>query len=103
MTGADWSAVEAIYAAGITAGHATFETTTPSWEQFDASKLEAHRLVADEHGQILGWVAVSPVSVRPAYAGVVEFILVRGRGAGYRGCNRFANRFDQVRAKAACA
>ena len=72
MTRTDWPAVEAIYAAGIAAGNATFETTTPSWEAFDASKLVAHRLVAENHGQVLGWVAVSPMSARPVYAGVVE-------------------------------
>jgi len=42
--------VEAIYAAGIATGDATFETAPPSWEEFDASRLRDHRLVAVEEG-----------------------------------------------------
>lgn len=72
MASDDWSAVETIYAAGLSAGNATFETSTPTWGHFDASKLPEHRLVAEDGGTVLGWVAVSPVSTRPAYAGVVE-------------------------------
>ncbi len=37
----DWPAVEAIYAAGIATGNATFETEPPSWEEFDAAKMNA--------------------------------------------------------------
>lgn len=66
-------AVLAIYQAGIDEGDATFETTAPTWEAFDAAKLPEHRFVAlDEGGTVLGWVAVSAVSDRCAYAGVVE-------------------------------
>lgn len=72
MTAADAEAVLSIYAAGIAGGTATFDTEVPSWEQFDASRLPAHRLVAERDGRVLGWVAVSKVSTRPAYAGVVE-------------------------------
>jgi phosphinothricin acetyltransferase len=70
--------VLAIYQAGIDEGDATFETTAPAWDQFDASRLPAHRYVAvgplsfGTKDDVLGWVAVSPVSSRPAYAGVVE-------------------------------
>jgi phosphinothricin acetyltransferase len=72
----DWVAVEAIYAAGISTGNATFETETPSWEQFDATKLVAHRFVAvDVADIVLGWVAVARVSARHAYRGVVEHSL----------------------------
>lgn len=36
MTANDWPAVEAIYAAGIQTGHATFEPAPPAtWEAFD--------------------------------------------------------------------
>ena len=48
MTAADWPAVEIILAAGIAGGEATFETTTPSWERFDAGK------VTDAHGRRMG-------------------------------------------------
>jgi len=73
MTAHDWPRVEAIFAAGIAGGEATFETATPSWERFDASKVDAARLVAvDEAGEVLGWAAAAPVSAREAYRGVVE-------------------------------
>ena len=86
LTGQDWPAVEAIYAAGIATGHATFETEPPSWEHFDASKLPGHRLVAvDATDTVLGWVAVSAVSTRQAYRGVVEHSVYVSPAAGGRG------------------
>ena len=87
MTAEDWPAVEAIYAAGIATGDATFETTPPSWEEFDAGRLPDHRLVALENREIVGWAALSPTSGRACYAGVVEHSVYvaetsRGRGIG---------------------
>jgi L-amino acid N-acyltransferase YncA len=87
MTREDWSAVEAIYAEGIATRLATFETATPSWEEFDAGRLADHRLVAVDDGRVIGWAAVSPTSSRECYAGVVEHSVYvsadgRGRGAG---------------------
>jgi L-amino acid N-acyltransferase YncA len=58
---------------GLDTGRASFETAAPDWEAFDAAKLPGHRLAAaDADGRVLGWVAVSPVSARRVYAGVVE-------------------------------
>ncbi|MGA5867956.1 GNAT family N-acetyltransferase [Streptomyces cinereoruber] len=77
-----------IYRLGIATGHATFETTAPTWPEFDASRLPDHRLVAvDRAGEVVGWTAVTPVSDRCAYAGVVEHSVyvhpdARGRGVG---------------------
>ncbi|QNP67494.1 GNAT family N-acetyltransferase [Streptomyces genisteinicus] len=77
-----------VYRRGIEEGDATFETTAPDWETFDAAKLDEHRLVAlDEDGRVLGWAALVPVSDRCAYAGVVEHSVyvhpdARGRGVG---------------------
>ena len=88
MTAADAQAVLAIYQAGIDAGNASFEHTAPTWVAFDAGRLPAHRYVAvDADGVILGWVAVSQVSAREVYAGVVEHSIyvdaaARGRGVG---------------------
>ena len=82
----DWPAVEAIYAAGIATGEATFETEPPSWEQFDAARLTGHRLVAvDTHDTVLGWVAVAATSTRHAYRGVVEHSVYVSPGAAGRG------------------
>jgi L-amino acid N-acyltransferase YncA len=73
MGRADASQVLAVYQAGLDTGLASFETAAPSWEAFDAAKLPGHRFIAaDGDGQVLGWVAVSPVSARRVYAGVVE-------------------------------
>jgi phosphinothricin acetyltransferase len=72
MTREDWSRVEEIYAAGIATRNATFETTVPSWERWDAGHLSSPRLVAEVDGALVGWAALSPASTRPVYAGVAE-------------------------------
>ncbi len=90
MRTADAAQVLAIYQAGIDAGNASFEQTAPDWPAFDAGRLPGHRFVAveaDAPGTVLGWVAVSPVSTRAVYAGVVEHSVYvdpsgRRRGAG---------------------
>ena len=67
MTAADWPQVEAIFAAGILGGEATFESTTPAWEQFDAGRVADPRLVVlDDAGSVTGWAAGSRVSPRAA-------------------------------------
>jgi len=86
MSTADADDVLRIYQAGLDTGQASFETVAPSWEAFDKGRLPAHRLVAtDDADRIAGWVAVSAVSVRPVYAGVVEhsiYINPDSRGGG---------------------
>jgi L-amino acid N-acyltransferase YncA len=89
LTAEDWPAVEAIYADGIATGDATFETRTPSWEEFDAGRLHGHRFVAVVDGRVVGWGALSPTSARACYAGVVEHSVYvdrqhRGQGVGRR-------------------
>ncbi|MFJ6537661.1 GNAT family N-acetyltransferase [Paenarthrobacter sp. NPDC091711] len=89
MTADDWPRVREIFTAGIASGHATFEAAAPEWEQFDATRLKEHRLVAEREGQVLGWTAASPVSSRAAYSGVVEHSIyvageARGLGVGKR-------------------
>jgi L-amino acid N-acyltransferase YncA/2-polyprenyl-3-methyl-5-hydroxy-6-metoxy-1,4-benzoquinol methylase len=74
MRDADADQVLTIYQAGLDTGQASFETTAPAWEAFDAAKLPLHRYVAADAvtGQVLGWVAASAVSTRRVYAGVIE-------------------------------
>jgi L-amino acid N-acyltransferase YncA len=77
--------VLAIYQAGIAEGDATFETQAPTWAEFDTARLPDHRFVALSADTVVGWVAVSPVSRREVYAGVVEHSVyvdpaARGRG-----------------------
>jgi L-amino acid N-acyltransferase YncA len=87
MTEAHATAVLAIYQAGIDEGDATFETRAPAWPEFTAARLPDHRYVARTGADVLGWVAVSPVSGRCVYAGVVEHSVyvhpaARGQGVG---------------------
>ena len=74
MLPADAPAVLAIYQAGLDTGQASFETVAPEWDAFDAARLPGHRQVAADAatGEVLGWAAVSAVSSRAVYAGVVE-------------------------------
>lgn len=89
MIDADAVTVLEIYQAGIDAGNATFETEAPDWPSFDKARLPQHRFVAvdDSTGEVIGWAAVSSVSDRCVYAGVVEHSVyvrpdARGRGVG---------------------
>jgi phosphinothricin acetyltransferase len=87
MTERDAGAVLGIYRAGIEEGNATFETEVPDWAGFTAGRLAGHRFVAVDEGVVLGWVAVSAVSGRAVYRGVVEHSVyvdpgARGRGVG---------------------
>ncbi len=83
----DWPAVEEIYRQGIATGNATFETETPGWEKWNAGHHPHSRLVARDQRQVLGWAALSPVSIRLVYAGVSEVSIyvadtARGKGVG---------------------
>jgi L-amino acid N-acyltransferase YncA len=87
MLPADWERVRAIYLAGIATGQATFETQAPSWEEWNAAHLVVGRLVARNRETIIGWAAMSPVSMRRAYEGVAEVSVYvaqdrRGEGIG---------------------
>jgi L-amino acid N-acyltransferase YncA len=89
MRAADADEVLGIYQAGLDGGDASFETTAPTWQAFDAAKLPLHRHVAVDAvtGHLLGWVAATAVSDRCVYAGVVEHSIYvapgnHGRGIG---------------------
>ncbi len=87
LTPAHWPAVARIYAEGIAGRNATFETDVPDWERWDASRLAEHRFVATEDDAVLGFAAVTPVSDRCVYGGVVENSVyvaaaAQGRGVG---------------------
>lgn len=89
MRPGDWGAVRRIYEAGIAAGHATFDTEAPAWAAWDGTHLVEHRLVAVAGTGVVGWVALTPFSERPAYAGVAEVSVYvepgwQGMGVGSR-------------------
>jgi L-amino acid N-acyltransferase YncA len=82
-----WPGVARIYTEGIATGNATFETEVPNWEAWDAAHLANHRFVALDGDRVAGWVAISPVSDRCVYGGVVENSVYvsredQGRGIG---------------------
>jgi L-amino acid N-acyltransferase YncA len=82
-----WPAVKNIYEEGIATGNATFATTVPEWEEWDAAHAKNSRLVATENNEVLGWAAITPVSGRCVYAGVGEVSVyvaaaARGKGVG---------------------
>jgi phosphinothricin acetyltransferase len=85
MVAEDAAAVLRIYQQGIDDGSATFEVAAPTWPQFDDGRLPDHRWVAVGPAGVLGWVAVTAVSARAAYDGVVEhsvYVDRRARGQG---------------------
>lgn len=68
----DWQAVSMIYQQGIDTGNATFEQDVPTWQDWNNSHLQMCRIVAEIDNQVVGWVALSPVSSRCVYGGVAE-------------------------------
>ena len=89
MRADDWPSVRAIYLEGIATGQATFETSAPPWEEWDAKHLIRPRIVFRDDGRVAGWAALSRVSARACYAGVAEVSVYvgdafRGRGIGSR-------------------
>jgi len=85
----DWTAVRTVYEEGIATGHATFQSESPSWEEWDSGHLQECRLVVLDQERVVGWAALSPASSRPVYAGVAEVSVyvaasARGRGIGGR-------------------
>jgi L-amino acid N-acyltransferase YncA len=87
MEPGDAGQVLEIYQAGLDTGQASFETTAPVWEDFDAAKLPAHRHIAVDQGtgQVLGWTAAIAVSDRCVYAGVIEHSVYTHPGHRRRG------------------
>ena len=72
MNALDRARVLEIYKMGIDTRNATFETEVPSWIVYDTKHLPHSRFVYIEDETILGWAALSAVSLRPAYKGVAE-------------------------------
>ncbi|TCD11721.1 N-acetyltransferase family protein [Pedobacter frigidisoli] len=72
LLSSDWNLVKSIYEMGIVTGNATFQTNAPSWAEWDSAHLPNGRIVAEEHGIVIGWAALTPVSSRCVYAGVAE-------------------------------
>ncbi len=85
MKPTDWEFVSQIYEEGIKTGVATFETTVPTYSDWDKAHLDTCRLVAEVNNEVLGWAALSPVSSRCVYGGVGEvsvYVSAKSRGKG---------------------
>ncbi len=66
-----WPAVREIHEAGILGGNATIDREpAPDWSTWSDAHRPDCRLVALDRDRVLGWVALSPYSGRPVYAGV---------------------------------
>ncbi|MDP5082492.1 MAG: GNAT family N-acetyltransferase [Winogradskyella sp.] len=81
--------VAKIYEEGIKTGVATFETSVPPWKAWDASHFPFSRIALLNKNQMLGWAALSPVSIRKVYCGVAEVTVYvtkneRAKGFGTR-------------------
>lgn len=83
----DWGEVCRIYRQGMDTNLATFESSVPPYEKWDANHLPFGRLVAESDGRVAGWVALSPVSARSCFRGVAEVSIyvadeAKNRGVG---------------------
>jgi len=82
-----WEDVKRIFEEGIATGDATFQTSAPTWEEWDSSHLQSCRLIAVDDNKVTGWAALTPVSGRCVYSGVAEVSVYiageeRGKGVG---------------------
>lgn len=72
MSPDDWEDVRQIFVEGIQTGNATFQTEAPSWDEWNISHTANCRYVALVNEKVIGWIALSPISSRPAFSGVAE-------------------------------
>ncbi len=87
MLPVNWQSVVDIYVQGFSTKNATFQTEAPTWQEWNKNHSENLRFVALINGVVTGWAALSPVSSRAVYAGVMEVSVYvhedyRGKGIG---------------------
>jgi L-amino acid N-acyltransferase YncA len=76
-----------IYKMGMKTGNATFESTIPTWEEWDIKHHSHSRFIFVDDEKVVGWVAIAPVSTRKVYGGVAEVsvytdLAYSGKGIG---------------------
>jgi L-amino acid N-acyltransferase YncA len=84
----DWEQVRAIYLEGIMSENATFEMAVPSKEDWMDIHIPGCSLVARSGEMVLGWVALSQVSIREVYSGVAEVSIYVGERFHGKGIGR---------------
>lgn len=89
ITEEHFSAIAEIYQQGIDTGFATFETSVPSWEIWNESKLPHSRFLAMENNVTLGWIALSKISSRCVYEGVAELSVYVSENHRKKGVGKF--------------
>lgn len=100
MNQSDWPQVSAIYLDGINTKLATFQSSVPTWNDWNIGHCEACRFVARSQDIILGWVALTPFSGRCVYAGVAELSIYigekyKGMGVGTTLMNHLIQRSEE--------
>lgn len=83
----DWEQVKEIYLQGIEKGIATFNTKSPSYEEWNNGYIDSCRFVYVDGEKVVGWAALSPTSSCCVYKGCVEMSVYidndyQGRGIG---------------------
>lgn len=84
----DWPAIRRIFEEGIATGNATFTSVPPeTYEEWMKGKVASCALVVGIGADVIGWAAVSRISDREVYSGVVQSNMYvesrhRGRGIG---------------------
>jgi phosphinothricin acetyltransferase len=94
MQQSDSKSVLEIYRMGLETRNATFETTVPSWQEWDTKHLPHTRFVFEENGIVAGWTALSPFSARNVYRGVAEVSIYVADG--FRGKKIGSSLMEQV-------
>jgi L-amino acid N-acyltransferase YncA len=78
-----------IYLQGISTGFATFQTSAPSWEEWDKAHLKTCRILATKDNEIVGSAALTHVSSRCVYEGVAEVSIYIGQEFRGKGIGKF--------------
>lgn len=96
----DWNSASRIYQQGMDTNIATFQTSCPTYEEWDNSHLQNCRLVIVVDGAVAGWAALTSVSSRCVYAGVAEVSiymdsLYAGKGLGAKLLNELIAQSEQ--------
>jgi phosphinothricin acetyltransferase len=94
MQQSDSKSVLEIYRMGLETRNATFETTVPSWQEWDTKHLPHTRFVFEENGIVAGWAALAPFSTRNVYRGVAEVSIYVADG--FRGKKLGSGLMEQV-------